>query len=301
MMTMINTPTTRGKLLFDVSLSRYNTWGVGGNAQCVFHPADIEDLSDFLANTDKDVPLTWLGLGSNVLIRDGGIEGIVIITQTGLKQIRFGGEHSVYAQAGVACAKLARATVSKSLVGVEFMAGIPGTVGGALAMNAGAFGGHTWHNVSHVDVINRRGDIARREVSEYEYGYRYVKNFEGEWFVGASFDLDLDELGTKVVSIKELLAQRAQSQPIGKKNCGSVFKNPEQGYAAKLIEQCGLKGFVIGGACVSNKHANFIINEKNATAEDIEQLMQHVQDTVRQHCNIDLVPEVKFLGNKGAA
>lgn len=298
MMTMMNTPATRGKLLFDVSLSRYNTWGVGGNAQCVFHPADIEDLCYFLANTANDIPLTWLGLGSNVLIRDGGIEGVVIITQTGLKQISFDGEYSVYAQAGVACAKLARATVGKSLVGVEFMAGIPGTIGGALAMNAGAFGGQTWQNVTHVDVINRDGEIARREVAEYEYGYRYVKNFEGEWFIGARFNLDLDELGTKVVSIKELLAQRAQSQPIGKKNCGSVFKNPEQDHAARLIEQCGLKGFVVGGACVSSKHANFIINEKDATAEDIEQLMKHVQDTVKQKCNIDLMPEVRFLGDK---
>jgi len=296
-MTMINSPETRGKLLFDVPLSRYNTWGVGGNAQCVFHPADIEDLSYFLANTEANVSLTWLGLGSNVLIRDGGIEGVVIVTQTGLKKIRFDGQ-SVYAHAGVACAKLARETVGKSLVGLEFMAGIPGTVGGALAMNAGAFGRQTWQNVTHVDVINRRGEISMREVSEYEYGYRHVKNFEGEWFIGASFDLDLDEHGTKVVSIKELLAQRAESQPIGKKNCGSVFKNPEHGYAASLIEQCGLKGFAIGGACVSNKHANFIINANKATAKDIEVLMQHVQDTVKQQCNIDLEPEVKFLGNK---
>ncbi len=300
MMTKINTPTTRGKLLFDVSLSRYNTWGVGGTAQCVFHPEDIQDLSDFLANTDANIPLTWLGLGSNVLIRDGGIEGVVIVTQTGLKEIDFNSEHEVYAQAGVACAKLARATVGRSLVGIEFMAGIPGTVGGALAMNAGAFGGQTWQNVTHVDVINRCGEIVTRNVCEYEYGYRYVRHFEDEWFVGATFNLDLDEQGTKVVSIKELLTQRAQSQPIGKKNCGSVFKNPEQGYAAQLIEKCGLKGFSIGGACVSDKHANFIINEKKATAKDIEELIEHVQKTVKQQCNIDLVPEVKFLGNEGA-
>jgi UDP-N-acetylmuramate dehydrogenase len=299
-MTKINPPATRGKLLFNVPLSRYNTWGVGGNAQCVFHPADIEDLSNFLANTEADVPLTWLGLGSNVLIRDGGIDGIVIVTQTGLKKIRLDGGHSVYAEAGAACAKLARATVSKSLVGLEFMAGIPGTVGGALAMNAGAFGGQTWQNVTHVDVINRCGDIATREVSEYEYGYRYVKNFEGEWFIGASFKLELDQHGTKIVPIKELLAQRAESQPIGKKNCGSVFKNPEQKYAANLIELCGLKGFSIGGACVSKKHANFIINEQQATAADIEAIIKHVQDTVKQQCNIDLVPEVKFIGNEGA-
>ncbi len=300
MMTMINTPKTRGKLLFDVSLSRYNTWGVGGNAECVFHPADLEDLSEFLAKTDENVPLTWLGLGSNVLIRDGGIDGIVIVTQTGLKQIQFDAHDGVYAQAGVACAKLARATVSKSLVGIEFMAGIPGTVGGALAMNAGAFGGQTWPNVTTVDVINRRGNIKTRAVHEYEYGYRYINSYAGEWFVGAHFKLNLDQHGTKVVSIKELLAQRAESQPIGKKNCGSVFKNPENNYAASLIEQCGLKGFEIGGACVSSKHANFIINEAQATAHDIEALIEHVQNTVKQQCNIDLEPEVKFLGNGDA-
>lgn len=296
-MTMINTPKTRGKLLFDVSLSRYNTWGVGGNAQCVFHPADLEDLSDFLANTDESIPLTWLGLGSNVLIRDGGIEGIVIVTQTGLKKIYFEAENSVYAQAGVACAKLARTTVSKSLVGIEFMAGIPGTIGGALAMNAGAFGGQTWANVASVDVVNRSGEITTRTVDEYEYGYRHVECFAGEWFVGAHFKLDFDQHGEKVVSIKNLLAQRAESQPIGKKNCGSVFKNPEQNYAASLIEQCGLKGFAIGGACVSSKHANFIINESEATAQDIETLIKHVQDTIKEQCNIDLETEVKFLGN----
>ncbi len=297
MMAKIKTPETRGKLLFNESLSRYNTWGVGGNAQCVFHPADLEDLSNFLANTDKDVPITWLGLGSNVLIRDGGIKGVVIVTQTGLKQIRFELE-SVYAEAGVACAKLARATVAKKLIGVEFMAGIPGTVGGALAMNAGAFGGQTWPRVKNVEVINRSGQIIKRSSEEYEYGYRHVKQFDAEWFVGASFDLELDQQGKKVISIKELLAQRADTQPIGKKNCGSVFKNPQQGYAANLIEQSGLKGFAIGGACVSTKHANFIINEGGATAEDIEQLMRHVQLTVKQKSNVDLEPEVKFLGDK---
>ena len=297
MMSMINTPKTRGKLLFDVSMSRYNTWGVGGNAQCVFHPEDVEDLSDFLVNTDVDVPLTWLGLGSNVLIRDGGIDGIVIVTQSGLKKIQIE-EENVYAEAGAACAKLARASVSKSLVGIEFMAGIPGTVGGALAMNAGAFGGDTWENVSSVDVINRKGEITTRSVNEYEYGYRYVKGFEDEWFVGARFNLSLDKEGTKIVSIKELLAQRAESQPIGKKNCGSVFKNPKNGFAASLIEECGLKGFSIGGACVSIKHANFIINQQQASAQDIEKIIQHIQETVREQHNVELIPEVKFLGNK---
>ena len=297
MMTKINTPETRGKLQFDVAVSRYNTWGVGGKAQCVFQPADVHDLSDFLANIDSNISLTWLGLGSNVLIRDQGIQGILIITQPGLNKIRFDG-NNVYAEAGVACAKLARATVARNLVGVESMAGIPGTVGGALAMNAGAFGGETWPKVTTVDVIDRQGRVTTRSSDDYEYGYRYVKSNADEWFVGASFALDEDALGTKVVPIKKLLAQRANTQPIGKKNCGSVFKNPDNNHAAKLIEECGLKGFAIGGAQVSTKHANFIINENNATATDIESLIQYVQKTVKQKCNVDLEPEVKFLGQQ---
>ena len=298
-MTMFDTPETRGKLLFDASLSRYNTWGIGGNAQCIFHPEDVEDLRTFLIGLDQSVPLTWLGLGSNVLVRDGGIDGVVIVTQAGLKAIQFSGK-SVYAQAGAACAKLARTCVAKGLSGIEFMAGIPGTVGGALAMNAGAFGGQTWESVSSVDVINRQGMLLTRQASEYEYSYRYVNAYEDEWFVGARFNLCESSDSNNVISIKELLTQRSATQPIGKKNCGSVFKNPENNYAASLIEECGLKGFCIGDACVSTKHANFIINEKDARAEDIEALIQHIQNMVHNQCGIELIPEVKFLGNKKA-
>jgi len=294
-MTNINTPKTRGKVFFNASLSRYNTWNVGGNAECIFHPADLDDLSSFLSNTDEQIPITWLGLGSNVLIRDGGIDGIVIVTHTGLKDIKFR-NNSVYSLAGTACAKLARASVTKGFGGIEFLAGIPGTVGGALAMNAGAFGGQTWEHLSYIDSINRHGDVLRRDANEFEYGYRYVKCFDNEWFVGAEFKLSHVSKDTNIVSIKDLLAKRAESQPIGKKNCGSVFKNPENEYAAQLIEKCGLKGFAIGGACVSEKHANFILNEVNASADDIEQLILHVKQTVKQQCQVELIPEVKFLG-----
>lgn len=298
MMTMINTPIPRGKLHYDVSLSRYNTWGVGGNAQCIFQPADIEDLSNFLAQKDSSVPVTWLGLGSNVLIRDGGISGIVIVTQGCLNKFEFQSDNSVTAQAGVACAKLARAIVSKQLAGIEFMAGIPGTVGGALAMNAGAFGGQTWDFVTSLDVINRSGEVFKRSVDEYETGYRYVKTPDLEWFVGAQFKLQART--DKVVSIKELIKHRADTQPVGKKNCGSVFKNPPGQHAAKLIEQCDLKGYVLGGASISTKHANFIINSANASATDIENLIDHIKRVVMERCGVELVPEVKFLGNASA-
>ncbi len=296
-MTMFDAPKTRGKLLFDVPMTKYNTWGVGGNAQCVFSPLDLDDLSVFLKGLDSGVSVTWLGLGSNVLIRDGGIEGVVIVTQGGLNHIQFLND-GVQAQAGVTCAKLARATVSKGFSGIEFMAGIPGTVGGALAMNAGAFGGQTWPRVSTVEVINRQGEFKTRTADEYEYGYRYVNGFEDEWFVGAYFLLDTEVDHENVISIKELLAQRAATQPIGKKNCGSVFMNPQNEFAANLIEKCGLKGMNIGGACISTKHANFIINENNASANDIEKLIKHVQSIVSEKCNIELKTEVRFLGKK---
>lgn len=297
MMTMFKTPDTRGKLLFNVPMTKYNTWGVGGNAQCVYLPADLDDLSTFLSGLEAGIPVTWLGLGSNVLIRDGGIDGVVIVTQSGLKQIQFEGK-KVHAQAGVACAKLARSCVSKGLSGIEFMAGIPGTVGGALAMNAGAFGGQTWPKVEFVNVINRQGKIRTRAAKEYEYGYRNVKLFSDEWFVEACFALETEIDSENVISIKELLAQRSATQPIGKKNCGSVFMNPENEYAANLIEKCGLKGFSIGGACVSEKHANFILNENEASAHDIEELIKHVQATVNEKFNIELHTEVRFIGSK---
>lgn len=294
-MTNNNIPKTRGDMFFDASLSRYNTWNVGGNAECIFHPADVDDLSYFLANCDEGIPITWLGLGSNVLIRDGGIQGVVIVTHTGLKDIKYT-NNVVYSLAGTACAKLARSSAAKNFTGIEFLAGIPGTVGGALAMNAGAFGGQTWEHVTWVDSINRHGEIIRRNADEFEYGYRYVKCFDNEWFIGAEFKLTSISKETNIVSIKELLAQRAATQPIGKKNSGSVFKNPNNGFAAQLIEQCGLKGFAIGGARVSEKHANFILNEVNASADDIEKLILHVQKTVKQQCQIELVPEVRVLG-----
>lgn len=297
-MTDFEISNVRGQVLPDASLSKYNTWGVGGKAECLFIPADLSDLETFLTGTDKQIPVTWLGLGSNVLIRDAGIRGVVILTQSGLKELVFENDNVVYAQAGLACAKLARSAVSRGYTGVEFMAGIPGTVGGALAMNAGAFGGQTWERVVSVEVINRGGEIKTRVADEFEVDYRSVKQNRDEWFVGVRFLLSKRTSEDKVISIKELLGKRSATQPIGKKNCGSVFKNPQQTYAAKLIEECGLKGYTLGGACVSEKHANFIINENNASAKDIEELIKYVQHTVYDHSGIRLETEVRFLGEE---
>lgn len=301
MMQQLKTHNIRGSITMDAPLTRYNTWGLKGRAECLYQPQDLDDLSVFLKQLEAATPVTYIGLGSNLLVRDGGVAGVVIVTHACLKNIESRAAAKVYVQAGVACAKLAKYTSNKGLAGIEFMAGIPGTVGGALAMNAGAFGGQTWDHVDYVDVINRQGDVYSRQVEEYQFAYRQVSVFEDEYFVGAHFTLNANTEQANTVSIKELLARRAQSQPIGKKNCGSVFKNPANGYAAELIEQCGLKGYRIGGASISEKHANFINNDADASAADIEALMEYMQQIVLEKFSIQLEPEVRTIGERKAS
>ena len=201
----------------------------------------------------------------------------------------------------MADAKLARFTARHHLVNGEFFAGIPGLVGGALAMNAGAFGGETWRQVISVETLDRSGALHTRIPDEYEIAYRHVqlKNAQQEeWFVAATmcFGKQSETTNTQALDIKHLLAKRAATQPVGSANCGSVFRNPENDFAARLIESCGLKGKRIGGAMVSEKHANFIINDDNASASDIENLIEHVQHTVLEKCGVELKTEVRIVG-----
>ncbi len=285
----------RGTLLKNKSLAEYTSWRVGGPADLVFIPSDIDDVSNFLKNF-PDQSVLWLGLGSNVLIRDGGVSGAVIVTQGALHEIKQIDTHLIYADAGVACAQLARHSARLSLTGLEFMAGIPGTVGGALAMNAGCYGGETWPVVHSVEVINRLGERKKRFAAEYEASYRHIKKPAEEWFLGAYFQLKSGDKEHSLNEIRTLIEKRNASQPTGLPNCGSVFRNPPNDFAGRLIESCGLKGFAMGGARVSEKHANFIINETNATAKEIESLILHVQKTVEREKNIKLIPEVCVIG-----
>ncbi len=179
----------------------------------------------------------------------------------------------VRAEAGVSCAQFARYTARLGLTGAEFMAGIPGTVGGALAMNAGCYGGETWQCVAAVETLNKKGEIKTRLPVDFEIAYRHVKRSENEWFVAGHFALQSGDKAKALAEIKSLLEKRNASQPTGLPNCGSVFRNPPGNYAARLIEQCGLKAKVIGDAIVSAKHANFIINQGRASAADIEKLI----------------------------
>lgn len=202
----------------------------------------------------------------------------------------------LYAGAGVACAKVARTAARAGLAGAAFLAGIPGTIGGALAMNAGAFGGETWDNIQRVRTINRQGLIQQRSATEYQIAYRSVQAPGLEGYLGATWQLQPGNAAQEQTKIRDLLAQRAASQPTGKPSGGSTFRNPPGDYAARLIEACGLKGYQMGGAQVSEKHANFILNTGTATAQDIEQLIEHLQAKVARQHGIQLQPEVHIVG-----
>lgn len=288
-----------GKLLRNEPLSRHTSWHVGGPADWYFEPRDRADLAAFLQSIPKEMPIHWVGLGSNLLVRDGGVRGAVIVTHGALSALERRGETQVWCEAGVPCARLARQCVRWGLGPAEFFAGIPGTLGGALAMNAGAFGGETWRQVVAVEVIDRAGKIHRREAAEYRIGYRQaVPPVAGEAFLGALLQFS-PQLGESTDGIRDLLLERKAKQPIGEWSCGSVFTNPPGDHAARLIEAAGLKGLRIGGACVSTKHANFIVNEGTASALDLEQLIAKVQAVVAERFGVRLETEVRIIGEAG--
>jgi UDP-N-acetylmuramate dehydrogenase len=299
MMTARKLPALRGTLLLDEPMARHTTWRVGGPAQRYYAPADLDDLAMFLSRLPTDEPLLWLGLGSNLLVRDGGFAGTVIALHAALNSLALTAPQTVRAEAGVPCAKVARFCARHDLIGAEFLVGIPGTLGGALAMNAGAFGGVTWEHVSAVETIDRAGKIRTRGPADFQVGYRHVQGPAGEWFVAAHLGLEHGDGKAAQARGKELLEQRNRTQPTNQPSCGSVFRNPLGDYAARLIEATGLKGYSIGGARVSEKHANFIVNTGTATAADIEALIGHVAKTVADRHGVQLVREAHIVGERG--
>ncbi len=286
----------RGTLEKNISLARFTSWKVGGVADILYRPADLQDLRDFLTALDDDVPVTWLGGGTNVLVRDGGIRGVVILLHGCLGQLEAAGPGMVRAEAGASCAKLARFCADRELQGAEFLAGIPGTVGGALAMNSGAYGNEIWEFVANVEIVDRHGKSHTRYPEEFQPAYRTVHVSGEEWFAGALFEFAAGSSTQARNTMRALLDRRNASQPMGNQSCGSVFRNPENDYAARLIERCSLKGIRTGGAQVSEKHANFIVNLGHATAKDIEELIWKVRATVENEFGIMLVPEVRIIG-----
>jgi UDP-N-acetylmuramate dehydrogenase len=289
-------PALRGELRRDEPLARHTSWRVGGPARQFYRPADRADLAAFLAELEPEEPLLWLGLGSNLLVRDGGFPGTVIALLGCLDDLHAVSDDGLYAEAGCPCARVARLASRRGLTGAEFLAGIPGTLGGALAMNAGAFGGETWPLVRRVETIDRTGAIRQRRPEAFQAGYRQVTGPSGEWFLAAELALTPGDTGTGQARIRSLLERRAATQPVGLPSGGSTFRNPPGDHAARLIEAAGLKGLQLGGAQVSAKHANFIVNTGDASAADIEALIERVQAEVAAHCGVRLVTEVHRVG-----
>lgn len=289
------TPEYDTRVLRNVPMSKHTSWHAGGPADLFFVPRDVTDLGAFIRQLPPEMPVLWIGLGSNLLVRDGGVRGAVISTHGALGILERVSATRIHAGAGVPCARIARQCVKWGLGPAEFLAGIPGTLGGALAMNAGAWGGETWRHVIDVEVLDRRGMRRTRTPKDYEIGYRRVKGPADEWFVAAHLEFERRP-GVNGAAIRELLDKRKETQPIGEWSCGSVFVNPPDDHAARLIESAGLKGHRIGDASVSEKHANFIINHGSARAADIEALIRHVQRTVAEVHGVELTTEVRIVG-----
>ena len=292
----------RGTLREDEPMSRHVSWRAGGHARRFYQPASVPDLCAFLRTLPDNEQILFVGLGSNLLVRDGGFDGTVVFTHhalTGIRQQGRGARPAFVAGAGVPAPHLARFVAKHGGAGAEFLAGIPGTMGGALAMNAGCYGGETWEHVLAVETVDRNGNLRTRGPADYIATYRHVELRSGgeEWFVSGVFVFERGEEAPAMERMKALLTQRVATQPINQPNAGSVFRNPPDDHAARLIESCGLKGYRVGGAQVSWKHANFIVNLGGATAEDIESVIEHVHGIVLARTRVALVREVRIVGD----
>jgi len=288
----------KGQLLEHEPMSRHTSWRTGGVADYFYTPANKTDLILLLKQLPQQIPIYWVGLGSNLLVRDGGFQGMVIRTSKGLDAIELKSPQQLYVESGVPCAKVARIAARNNLTGVEFLAGVPGSFGGALAMNAGAFGGETWEWVESIECVDRNGQCSNLTSENVKFGYRNVDLPENHWVLGGVLGLEIAESNYNGKDrIRSLLDQRSASQPIQSANAGSVFRNPTGDFAARLIEEAGLKGRTVGDAEISSVHANFIVNRGNATSGDIERLIDIARDRVQQHSGIELDLEVRLIGS----
>ncbi len=298
-------PALRGRLFANEPMRRHVSWRTGGVAQRAYVPADLDDAAQFLRSLPAAEAVYFVGLGSNLLVRDGGVRGTVVLMHTSHAAMHMDGEF-LYAEAGAASPKVARYAATQGYAGAEFLAGIPGTVGGALAMNAGCYGSETWDRVERVLMLSRSGELRARTPAEFDIAYRQVVLKDAkpgaelgadEWFAAAWFRFERGDSAMARRRIKELLQQRIAAQPLDLPNAGSVFRNPPGDHAARLIEASGLKGYAIGGARVSEKHANFIVNAGGGgSAADIENLIEHVRQTVLAEHGVELVAEVRIIG-----
>lgn len=292
-------PEVRGKLRENVDLSATNWFRVGGPAEVVFRPADSSDLCHFLAHLPTDIPLTLLGVGSNVIVRDGGIAGVVIRLGRAFTQLKIDADGVIEVGAAVMDAQLAQFAAEHGISGLEFMVGIPGGIGGALAMNAGAYGSDVASQLVAAEYVDRSGKVHKVAVADIEYGYRHcgLSNviFTRGWFRG-QVSADSESICQRM---EQIMAERSASQPVRSRTGGSTFRNPEGHKAWQLIDAAGCRGLVMGGAQVSEQHCNFLINTGKATAHDLETLGEEVRARVFANSGVELQWEIKRIGIAG--
>ncbi len=286
---------TLGELRADEPMARHTTLGVGGAAAWYFRPSGRQTLVDAIRMLPADMPLLPLGRGSNLLVKDGGFDGIVIDLGE-IRSVTARG-NQLQAGAGARMSRLAKRAMELGLTGLEFMATVPGNVGGGVAMNAGAFGQQVSDTLVSIDIVHRDGRCALLDAAVLEMGYRQSRLPAGSLVLGACFRLHADAPDAIRSRMNEMRRQRSQTQPLTAPNCGSVFRNPPEAHAARLIEQAGLKGCRMGRARISDVHANFIINEGGASCADILRLIRRAQDEVYRKFGIRLEPEVRIVGD----
>lgn len=290
-------PAVRGKLRFDASLAPTNWFQVGGPADVLFRPADVEDLAHFIAQAPADVPRTVLGVGSNIIVRDGGLAGIVIRLGAGFTTHAVHGNGVLEVGAGLLCPQAAQLACDAGIGGLEFLSGIPGGIGGALTMNAGAYGREVKDALIKAQVVTDKGEVREVDPAMFNYTYRHSDLPTGWIFTRAWFQ---GQAGADAAAIAENMrsinAARAETQPIRSRTGGSTFKNPEGYKAWKLVDEAGCRGLQIGDAQMSELHCNFMINLGNATAQDLENLGEEVRKRVRAHSGVELEWEIKRIG-----
>ncbi len=289
-------PEVRGRLSFDADLSEFTWFRVGGPAEILFVPADEADLADFLAALDASVPVTVIGAGSNLLVRDGGVPGVVIRLGRGFGAVTVEEGYRIRAGAAVPDVKVARAALDAGIAGLTFLRGIPGTIGGALRMNGGAYGRETRDVLVEARAVDRQGRVHVLTVDEMGYAYRHCSAPDDLIFVEALLQGEPGDPARIEADMRTITGARESTQPVRSRTGGSTFKNPAGMKAWELIDRAGMRGAAVGGARVSDKHCNFLINEGGATAADLETLGEQVRARVRETCGVELEWEIRRIG-----
>lgn len=287
----------KGKLHSNHKLADYTSWCIGGPAEYFYKPMDLDDLVLLMEGWQQG-PMTILGAGTNVLVRESGVKGLVVYLRNSLKETYEIDEFNLRVESGAMLRDLVKKCIELGMVDAAFLAGIPGTVGGALKMNAGAYGSFIWNHVVAIETINKFGEVKRRRADEFVVSYRQIDGLgKDEIIIAAQLNFDRGDVFVIKQQVEEYLQRRKKSQPLEFPSCGSVFRNPPGDYAARLIGTSNLQGRQIGGAKISEKHANFIINCGGAKSYDVENLMQEIMETVEKVHGVILTPEVHILGD----